>query len=830
MSFAIYDLDEDVRRLLSLDNFLDGLSVHEFVEELSKDHILKGQEVKNLEYLDPKPYIRTFESTLRHLKHLSEESTKELKETEKDVEEFELRHSEQVLKLSGQVEKIVSLFDDLDTLISNISDVIDPLNQKLNRITNSRDRSVDTIFLIRSYHGFYTKEKYDPLEKLRTARDTELKMKCARTVKNLLTLAKKIDSMTGNIPKVSKCVTTIEKYSELLERGLVERYELASEDSDYDEMREIATIMFEFNGGASVVLAFMNKSDIFNEAEQTEDEEEGVSILEDEAIWTKLADPNFQVHSLFDEEKTQILLDRLKVSIRGQLRVIQQVFEKPVPVLKMLLQRIYAQMINNKVSTLLLYSLPHGPLVHVRLLHALYVLVGDFTKDMKEYFSLNDYDENNELAVTLDQCYYDLFIDYLSDDTYFRMEKDMLERYIFFLATRFTEFNEKAITKRSLEDALQEWENQNNQNASNGLISGDLNAGEKHIFHFIKRKRLDKFKDFMKMHLPERPLSSRESADVAQRKTEYMEFGEVNITKVQQIIKLAIEAIARILELAPQKSAEYSLEVLEILLLDFGGLYIGGGLEVAFDRAKFELSVAGLKPECDLEFMKTFNLTTEVLRLLSACIKKIILPCAVNSPAIRNRMISLTNNYVARCEKSLNLILAATVELVTEKLTSILQKQKKKDFVCDDASMSNKVYTDVCEEVTTLLDNVYEYLSKYLNNENLTDVLIKIGMISLELLLDHFKKFQVNSNGGLVLTQDVINYQSVIDTWEIPELTENFQILKEISNLFTVQPNLINSLITEGHLAKLKIYTVRQYISKRTDFSPNYLERFFGRK
>lgn len=830
MSFAIYDLDEDVRKLLTLDKFLDGLTVHEFVEELSKDHILKGAEVKNLEYLDPKPYIRTFESTLRHLKHLSTEAQKELEETEKDVETFELKHSEQVLKLSGEVEEIVSQFDKLDTEISQISNTIDPLNQLLNRITNSRDRSKDTIFLIRSYHGFYTKEKYEPLEKLRTARDTESKMKCARTVKNLLTLAKKIDSMIGNIPKVSKCVTTIEKYSELLERGLVERYEIASEDSDYDEMREIATIMFEFNGGASVVLAYMNKSDIFNEADRTDEDDLGRSILDDEAIWTKLADPNFQAVDLFDDEETQILLDRLKVSIRAQLRVIQQVFEKPILVLKMLVQRVYAQMINNKVSTLLLYSLPHGPLVHVRLLHALYVLVGDFTRELKEYFSLNEYDENNELGVTLDQCYYDLFIDYLSDDTYFRIEKDMLERSIFFLATKFTEFNEKAITKRALEEALQEWESESDSKVQNGLLSSDPSAGEKHIFHFIKRKRLNKFKDFMKMHLPEMSHHNRESADIARRRTEYAEFGEVNITKVQMIIKLAIEAVARVLELAPVKTPEYSLEILEILLLDFGGLYIGGGLEVAFDRAKFELSVATLKPDCDLEYLKVFNLTTEVLRLLSSCIKKIILPCAVNNPAIRNRMISLTNNYVARCETGLNLILATTVELLTEKLNSLLQKQNRKDYLCDDSSMSSTVYTEVCEEVTTLLINVHDTLKTHLNDTNLTNVLIKVGMITLNLLLDHFKKFKVNSNGGLVLTQDVINYQSVIDTWEIEEFSESFQILKEISNLFTVQPNLINSLITEGHLAHLKHNTVKQYISKREDLSPGMLERFFGRK
>lgn len=826
MSFAIYDLEEDIRKLLTLDNFLHGLTVNDFVEELSKDHILKGAEVNNLEYLDPKPYIRTFESTLRHLKQLGEDAVHQKERAEREVDEFELTHSKSVLDLSSQVSQIVSKFDNLDTRISSISNKIDPLNQSLNKITNSRDRSMETIFLIRAYHGFYTKEKYDPLEKLRTTKNTDAKMECAKTVNNLLTLAKKIESMTGSLPKVAKCVSSIQKYSEMMERGLIERFEIASEESDFDEMSEISKILFEFNGGSSVVLAFMNKSDLFFEADRPgEDDDGSYSILDDEAIWTKLADPNNQVHSLLKDEATEFLLDRLKVAIKGQTRIVQQVFEKPIPVLKILIQRIYAQMIQNKVSALLLYSQPSGALVHVRLLYALYILVGDFTKDMKEFLTTNEFDENNELGTTLDQCFYDLFIEYLTDSTYFRMEKEMLESVIYNVAQKFNALNERALSRKALDTKMQELEN---ETASSSTTSRQQGQSEKHIFHFLEKKRLGKFKDFMKSHLPERS-SGRDSMGMATKTTEYAEDGTLNVTKVQVILKLSIESISRILELAPNKTPEYSLEILEIILMDFGGLYITGGLEVAYDKAQLEQSNISLAEDLQFDFLSIFNLTSEILFLVSSCIKKIILPCAVNNPNIRNRMISLTNNYVSRCETSLNLILASTVELVTERLNAFLQKQKKKDFVSDTIN-TNQDYTEVCESISDFLIILQSTFKKYLNNTNLNNVLIKIGMITLNLLLDHFKKFAVNSTGGIILTQDVIRYQSVIDSWEIPGLSENFQILREISNLFTVQPNLLNSLITEGHLANLKIYTVKQYISKRTDFTPSYLERIFGRK
>lgn len=827
MSFSIYDLEDDIRKLLNIDNFLNGLTTNEFIEELSKDHILKGAEVNKLEYLDPKPYIRTFESTLRHLKNLSKEAASRTARAENDVDEFELSHSKSVLTLSSQVEQIVSKFDHLDTEITSISDKIDPLNQSLKKITNSRDRSTETIFLIRAYHGFYTKEKYEPLEKLRTAKDTESKTECARTVNNLLTLAKKIESLTGTLPKVTKCVTTIEKYSEMMEQALIDRFELASEEADFEEMGCIAKILFEFNGGSNVVLAFMNKSELFLDAERSEEDDNGYSILDDETIWEKLSDPDYLVQDPLKGENTEVLLDRLKFVIKGQARIVQQVFEQSIQVIKTMLQRVYAQMIQNKVSTLLSFSQQYGALAQVRILHALYVLLGDFTKDMKEFFVTNEFDQNNEIGATLDQCYYDLFIEYLTGNAYFSLEKEMLENAIYEIAEKFATLNEKSLSKKALELKLQEHDNDAQADSDFASLQ-HAGHSEKLLFRFLQKKRMSKFKDFMKSSIAER-IPRRDSADVQVSQAEYNEHGTLNTATLRIVLKLAIEAVARVLELEPSRSPEHSLDVLEILLLDFGSLYIFGGLEVAYDKAQVELLNVSLPQELNFQYLQIINDTSEVLLLVSTCVKKIILPCAVNDLNIRNRMVSLTNSYVSRCETSLNVILASTVEIITARINVFLQRQKKKDYVCDTID-SNQDYTEVCELISDLLIHVYGYFKKYLNEKNLDNLLAKVGMITLNLLLDHFKKFAVNSTGGIVLTQDVIRYQSVIDSWELPELSESFQILREISNLFTVQPNLINSLISEGHLANLKVYTVRQYISKRTDFTPSYMERFFGRK
>ncbi|CAH6718205.1 exocyst complex component Sec10p [[Candida] jaroonii] len=815
MSFSIYDLDEEIRDLLQLDNFLGGLTVNEFVEELSKDHFLKGAEVNKLEYLDPKPYIRTFESALRELKQLSNEAQNQKAHMERQVEDYEIRHSRNVLELSDQIETITQQFSKLDVRISDVTNQIDPLNTALNKISNSRDVSIETIFLIRAYHGFFTKEKYEPLETLRTSKRYEDKSKCAKTVNNLLTLARKIES--PDIAKTAHCIKIIEQFSGLMETELLNEFEIALENDEFETMKEISNILIDYNGGENVIQTFVSKNEFFEEEEL---QDLGKSLLDDESAWPVLSDVNSSEH--IKDEEIYNLLNQLKVTIKGQARIVSQVFQNPTPVLRIFIQRVYAQLIQNKVSNLLTYSLSFGALAHVRVLHMLFQMVNEFTKDLKDFFITNEFDNDNELSGILDQCFYDLFIEFTSENYYFIREKKNLEETIYNIVSKFNSYNEKSLTNKSLSEAIS---NLNNMDYNITPTEKDSFV-DKFGFKFIEKKRYDQFKEFMKTRLDVRRSStSLDGEDLKERQ----EYTGLNLRLVETIIKTVVESIARVLEIEPNRSPEYALEILEILLFDFGKMYIEGGLEVIYDNAKLESNYSKINSvqEVNFNYLNSFHLLGQILFIISSCIKKIIIPCAVNNPTIRNRMINLTNGYIKRCELSINIILSETIDLSYNKLNYYLSKQKKKDFVGDNITEDD---TEACELVSEFMYDVFESLSRNLDNDNLLNVLNKIGDKFLNALLEHFKKFPVNSTGGIILTRDVIRYQSVIDKWEIPELSENFQILKEIGNLFTVHPNLINSLVTEGQLATLKPLTIRQYISKRTDFNPSYIERFFSFK
>lgn len=782
MSFSIYELDENIKKLLTVDNYLNGLSVNDFIEEISKDHFLKGAEVNNKAYLDPKPYIRTFESTLRELKQLQAEANEQRVKNERQVDSYELKHSENVLELNQQIDEAIKKFDILDTQILDVSTRINPLGNTLNKITNSRDRSLETIFLIRAYHGFFMKEQYLPLETLKNSKKLDDKLKCAKTVRNLLNLAKKVSD--EKLPKSMKCITTIEQSGETMEKELLRKFEIASEDEDdidFDMMNQIAQILFEYNEGVNVIQTFVIKNDIV-----IENEEKSL----DEQEWALLADSRRSDFKI-DEQAT---FDTLKFEIKSRARISKKVFADPTPVIKIFIQRMYAQIIRNKVTSLLQKSLSVSPLAHVRVLHSLYTLVGDFTEQIKDYLTTEELDKDQELSAILDQSHSDLFVEYIGDNVYFNREKKNLEETIYGIIHQFNTANENIIANKSLAARLENLDN--------------VQKPEKDRFSFAsEKKRMNQFKQYVTAKLKDRTRNSEPEPT-------FMECKSLNVGNVETVLKSVIESVARLLELVPTKSADYALEVLEILIIDFGKLYIGAGLEVVYDECKKNAS---------LDYLSSFNTISELLFLMSSCIKRIILPIATNIPSIKTRMSNMVNGFVAQCEISLNVILNDTLDHFRVKLQSQLAKQKKRDFNCNNIEDD----TEACELVSNYLVEIHSSIVSAMNGANLEKILIKIGMEVLHQLLEHYKKFTVNSIGGIVLTKDVIRYQSVIDGWKIPELSEQFQILREIGNLFTVQTDLVNSLVTEGQLANMKPYTVRQYITKRADFNPSYADKFF---
>lgn len=786
-SFSIYDLNPEIKKLLNADNFLNGLSVNDFVEEISKDHILKGAEVNKKAYLDPKPYIRSFESTIRELNRLSADANDQRIRGEKQVDTYELKHSQNVLELSNLIATTTDKFNLLDTKISDVSRKINPLGATLNKISTSRDKSRETIFLIRAYHGFYTKGDYAPLENLRSSSKLDDNIECARYIKKLIHLSKRISD--ESIPTTLKCLQMVESYGHRMEEELLRKFEMASDETsggDFDirVMNNVSQILYEYNQGTTLMNRFVDKNELSMEAHH-----EDTTLDDNEwSLWSDTNATNYDLSPHLND-----FLENIKFNIKSKARLSKKIFNNPETVIVLFIERIYGTAIKRKITTLLQLSLQQSLLAHVRILQALYGIVGEFTNQIKDYMVTEEFDTDQKVLQTLEQSSDGLFEEYLADNAYLVREKRNLKEIVNTILNMLDPdtFNEQTSDDHSLA-------------RSDTLRYSQQSKAYDHTRFSAEKKRLAQFTQYVKTKINEKARS-----DNGVSKLELEEDDLKAIDSVETLLKTAAESIGRVLELAPNEAAEHSLDVLAVLIVNFEKLIV---------REELQLQ--------SLNFFWTLNsiqFKKEILFCLTACAKKIIFPCVTNDPIAKGKARFLINEFVKVQETSINELLNSIMDYSLTQIRGFLNKQKKKDFLCD----SIEDDTEACELISEFMNEMYANISVALTGDNLINILLTIGNEFLKLLLEHYKKFSVNSIGGVVLTKDAIRYQTIIDEWGIPELSEKFQILKEIGNLFTVLSELVNSLVTEGQLSRMKPYNVRQYISKRADFNPSYADKFF---
>nr|CAI6661378.1 AAC_HP1_G0037360.mRNA.1.CDS.1 [Saccharomyces cerevisiae] len=786
---SLYELDPKWKKLLKTDNFLGGLTVNEFVQELSK----------------------------RPSQYFSEQ-----------VATQEVIHSENVIKLSRICILLYFTFDKLDDRLTNVTQVVSPLGDKLETAIKEKAKlyskcGIDSLGTM----TFYSMGKSDIVEQLRLSKNWKLNLKSVKLMKNLLILSSKLE--TSSIPKTINTKLVIEKYSEMMENELLENFNSAYRENNFTKLNEIAIILNNFNGGVNVIQSFINQHDYFIDTKQIDLENEFENVfIKNVKFKEQLID--FENHSVIIETSMQNLINDVESVIRNESKIVKRVFEeKATHVIQLFIQRVFAQKIEPRFEVLLRNSLSISNLAYVRILHGLFTLFGKFTKSLIDYFQLLEIDDSNQiLSTTLEQCFADLFSHYLYDRSkYFSIEKRSLEAILVDMTSKFTVNYDKEINKRVLLDKYKE-KLSTNVDAFMHSPRGNTHSRQ----DSTSRSKLSQFNSFLKTHLDKDHLSlnrtntlsdsfnnssSSTQYDVANNSSSLVNSSftasdidnspnspaNYSLNDVDSMLKCVVESTARVMELIPNKAHLYILEILKIMFLGIVDSYMEIALEVAYWKiCKVDINkTAGV---VNLNFLKFISMSTEILDLLSISIKSIFLPLLNNSPEIKGQIIEMTNSQIQKMEILINIILQETIT--------------KKDFVPKSQELLDQD-TLPAIEIVNILNLIFEQSSKFLKGKNLQTFLTLIGEELYGLLLSHYSHFQVNSIGGVVVTKDIIGYQTAIEDWGEASLIDKFATLRELANLFTVQPELLESLTKEGHLADIGRDIIQSYISNREDFN-----------
>ncbi|KAL4211157.1 exocyst complex component Sec10 [Rhizopus microsporus] len=800
-----YELSPDIKSLLTIETFRENVSTTDFVEKISTGVIEQMNQMGgNTTTFDPKPFIRTFESVLEELHHLKTRVQQQCSELENSTQVAEKEYRQNIADLHESFDDVYRSYDSLENRISEVGKTAIRIGEQLETIDKERSKASESRDIIEYFMEFQegSSERLDSL----VQSGEEGQLKAAVIARRLNAVSKEVD----NDPEARRA---IEKFCESFENEILQDFNKAYTEGDPRQMAHCAKVLFEFNGGTSCVQIYVNQHEFFMSNMTMEDRDQ-TRDSEDNADLSNSNVPPPEVDTSLVK-----LYDDIRITVRREAGIISSVFPQPATVMQVLLQRIFAQSIQNHIELLLSRSEKCSHLAYLRTLASTHAETKRLIENLKFYCDkevpLKDSTDINGLASsaspdeTLDRCMDDLFVPYTEGGRYLKKEEESLHELFGNIVSEFLNaMQQRKITSARNQSVLTRTLNQISS-TSGGIMSPSVSSpllsedgvSQAGIDHFgrIKESSTNLFVDENGFCL----LSSG---------------------AILKMLNMHAEAIIRCVELEDVQESMDSLKRIYSILIDFVGHKY---LDIAMDEIIEILNNRRDQP--DLSCFSAVKSAADIMHLMQKHFESAILPLVITVPSSHRDILALKNAFMASVEQKINNILQKSIEGTMFWLGEILSRQKKNDFRPKDEEVAMmNMGTQPCMQSIEFVTKVYRAASNALQGKNFEAFLKRIGNGFHSMLLEHFKKFYVTPTGGLLVTKDIAKYQELVKMFKIAVLDEKFEMLRQLGNIFVVKPEILKSILSEGYLARLDPSVLYPYLEKRTDFKTAKLDRLLG--
>lgn len=686
--------------------------VKEFIEALSDTVISTRRSITNTsnQPFDPKPLIRTFEGAQRQLSELSGDLELRENELSAAVRRAEAQHGQNLNTLGQKLRHTIESFQQLDTSLNASREVGGTGNmavetgKRLEELDRQRRRALDAHFLIQCWDGVCNRGDLSLLEGLRRSGTGEAKVRSAHIARQLLRISQRLDAQSwqelpskgygsssedlseGSTPR-RNTREIIEKFSETLEKDLLKQFDDFYRKANFDGMRDCATVLQDFNGGASVIGLFVNQHQFFIDRSQLVTEEVGG----DAESWEKLADPDAELPSV--EPSLQSLIDEVKVVVQEESAIIRRAFPYYEQVLGKFLQRVFQQSIQQRLEMVLERASDTSSLAFIRCLQSSRGYVSALIEDLKQH-GLTEHPDpvSSQTAVLLDQQLEDLFVPYFVGSSYIEREKRTLEELFQAVLFRFTSYHarrKKAATTfmasiRAGSEVL-------------SLLSTTRDA-------FISRLDSSEVSPIQR-----RVLLSVANIGETLETTRLNEIkltekdGQPNLNDAKRMLKWLAEAVGRGLELSVNSETPKDVSaLLNLLLVTMGDGYVDVCLDAALEAATAQESA---KAEPEFSYLASVRTTISITTLMVMCVHAVLLPLSVGSITTRRDMEKRTTQTTSHIEDKINTVEQKTIDATLAWVGKLLSGQKKNDFrprESDSTAWLEMLQTPVCSHFASI--------------------------------------------------------------------------------------------------------------------------------
>ncbi|KAI9647375.1 Exocyst complex component 5 [Ciborinia camelliae] len=820
----------------TLENFSNkDFIVRDFVEELSESAIpINRRSGPAQPPFDPKPFIRTFENALQQLATLSDELEEKETDLLTSVRQAERQHDQTLDTLGRKLDESIDSFESLDITLNNPNgtsgatadrygrpeaggNIAVQIGERLEDLDKQRRRAMDANFLIQCWIEVSENGSLISLEDMiRRQGGGENKVRSAVIARQLMRMSQRLDPASwANGSKKANGVTNgvvgykghntreiIEKFSETLEKDLLKQFDTSYRRQNFDDMLECAKVLHDFNGGSSVIGAFVNQHQFFIDRSQLIAEE----VTTDNDTWEILADPDSEPPGV--ESSLQSLVDEIRTVMQEESFMIKRAFPFYEVVLIKFIQRVFQQSIQQRLEMVLEKADTISSLAFLRSLHASRTCINSLIEDLKTH-GLTEHPEpcTAQTAQSLDQQLDELFVPYLVGNSYIDREKKSLEELFSSLLFKFTIYHSRR--KKVPTGFMASLAQQGSQLLSSAkdtyidrLGSSELTPTQKAMMLRVAGLRdLD---------------NNKNEIEVTD------EDGVISVANAKRMLKWLAEGVRRALEMGSGSDTPKDVSaLLNLLLSSMGEVYIETALEAASDQAAAQENI---KTEPDLAYLPSVQPAVIITNVMSRFINTVLIRLAESNTTVRRGMELETKTSVERIEKKTNDIMRSTITVVLNWVTRLLANQKKTDFRPKDSDLGSfeNPQTATCLSICNFLQRVARLAAQAVDGQNLEVFSCELAISIRDMLFEHFKKFQVNATGGLMVTKDISNYVSALKGWPLTkDIASEVEILSDIGNLFIVMAEGLReksrAVLASGTSKKLQKADFKAFVLKRDD-------------
>ncbi|KAI9676560.1 MAG: Exocyst complex component 5 [Caeruleum heppii] len=745
----------------TIDNFQNqDFIVKDFVESLTDSALPTNRQSgpSSQAAFDPKPFIRAFEHALSRLSTLSEDLETQTTERQTNVRRAEAQHNQTLDSLVRKLDLSIDSFHKLDTSLNPSNGTINGhgdadaggnaavrIGEKLEELDKQRRRALDARFLIQCWTEVSDRGDLTSLEDVRRRGGGDGKVRCAVIARQLLRISQRLDQASWSQvtsgkrdrPGASEVNGTrdhhrnghntrelIEKFSETLEKDLLKQFDEFYRRQDFDGMRECSNVLYDFNGGASVVALFVNQHQFFIDRSQLITEE----VEGDRETWERLADPDADPPGV--EPSLQALIDEVKVVVQEESAIIKRAFPYYELVLGKFLQRVFQQSIQQRLELVLEKANSISSLAFLRSLQAARSSLNTLVEDLKAH-GLTEHPDSisSQTSTVLDQQLDELFVPYLVGSSYIEREKKSLEELYSSLLFKFTIYHSRR--KKHPQTFL----------STLAQTSSSLLASAKESY--LDRLDSSDLTPFQKTMLLRVAGLKDSGGKMNNANGDEIEVGEedgvVDIRGAKRMLRWMAEGVGRGLELSPG-GGDVARDVQGLgglVVRHLGGIYVETALDAASDTATTLETSKSTPPDLP-SFLTPLRSCIPTTSLLQTFLSTVLLPLASANFSVKREMEKQTSGLVKGVEEKVNGVLQRAVDVILNWVGRLLSTQGRSDYRPRDGAIG------------PLSPNLH-----LLNAHLLLPPLLHI-------LLEHFKRFPVSPPGALMLTKDLTAYAEVL--------------------------------------------------------------------